>query len=242
MFRSMFLSLLVSVFVVGAAKSDMCSDAAGQGDFRVREQYQHTIDYFMKISAAAQSRGFDPRRFPQADNYGNITAVDLIDTIEKISAKRDEGVAAIFQAFQECRSNIAPYQRIVDVGSFYLFGAMQQVIPQSARQIDAGRLLAGTPFGGPNALVPQTREYIMARLGIGGSAADFIRNPLQVTPQGPVRAPWVPMLMPGVPIAGLNIPSVGQLPQLPPLPQLPSPPPPIQVGSVGGHRVCVPWC
>lgn len=242
MLRSIFLSLLAAVIAVGSAKADMCSDAAGQGDFLVREQYQHTIDYFMKISAAAQSKGFDPRRFPQADNSGNITAVDLIDTIERISAKRDEGIASIFQAFQECRNNVAPYQRIVDVGSYFLFGGMQQVIPEGARQIDAGRLLAGTPFGGPNALVPQTREYIMARLGIGGSAADFIRNPLQVTPQGPIRAPWVPSLMPGVPIGGLNIPPLGQLPQLPPLPQLPSAPPPIEIGSVGGHRVCIPWC
>lgn len=242
MLRSIFLSLLVSLAAVGAARADMCSDAAGQGDFRVREQYQHTIDYFMKIAAAAQSKGFDPRSFPQADNNGNITAVDLIDTIDRISAKRDQGIAAIFRAFQECRSNIAPYQRIVDVGSYFLFGGMQEVIPQSARQIDAGRLLAGTPFGGPNALVPQTREYIMARLGIGGSAADLIRNPLQVTPQGPIRAPWVPSLLPGVPIGGLSIPPLGQLPQLPPLPQLPAPPPPIEVGSVGGHRVCIPWC
>src|SRR4051812_48617432 len=235
MIRSIFLSVLLSVLAVGTARSDMCSDAAGHGDALVREQYQHTIDYFMKISAAAQSKGFDPRSFPQADNNGNITAVDLIDTIERISAKRDEGIAAIFRAFQECQSRVAPYQKIVDIGSYFLFGGMQEVIPQSARQIDAGRLLAGTPFGGPNALVPQTREYIMARLGIGGSAADFIRNPLQVTPQGPGRAAWGATLMPGGPLGGVNIPSVGHLPPPPPLPQIPSAPPPIPVGSGGGR-------
>jgi hypothetical protein len=222
-----------------AFAQDICANAAAQGDAAVREQYQHTIDYFVKIAAAAQLRGFDPTNFPQADENGNVQAINLVAIIQRLSSQRDQAIAQIYQAFQECRSNVAPYQKIVDVASFFLFGGLQQVVPERATHIDASRLLAGTPFGGPNALIPQSRDYLMARLGIGGDAANLIRNPLQIGQQGPFRAPWVPMFAPGIPLPAL--PSIGSLPNLPQLPSIPSPPP-IEIGSVGGHRVCIPWC
>jgi hypothetical protein len=216
---------------------DLCQEAASRSDTAVREQYQQNIDYFLKIAAAAQSKGFDPRNFPQADDTGQVQALDLIAIVQGLVSKMDQGIAAIFTAFQECEQRVAPYQRIVDVGTFFLSGGLQQVIPKRALYIDASRLLAGTPFGGPNALVPQTREYIFSRLGIGGGVADAIRNPLQVGTQGLFRAPWNPVLLPpGIsPLPGsIPIPGVG----LPPL----QAPKPIPLGSVGGHRVCVPWC
>jgi len=239
MLRIVLLLLLLFCAPEKAGAQDVCRNAAAQNDQAVREQYQHTIDYFLKIAAAAQAKGFDPTNFPQADDTGQIQAINLIAIIQNLTAKRDEGIAAIYQAFQECEQNVAPYQRIADIGSFFLSGGMQQVIPERARHIDASRLLAGTPFGGPNALVPQTREYIFSRLGIGGDAANFIRNPLQIGQQGPFRAPWVPMLLPGV-AGGLPILPNG-LPQLPNLPPVRSPPP-VQLGTVGGKRICVPWC
>ena len=115
--------VLLAIFNLGFAWSsfaqDICSNAAGQADMAVREQYQHTIDYFIKIAAAAQMKGFDPTNFPQADNSGNIQAINLVDIIQRLSSQRDEAIAQIYQAFLECRNNIAPYQRIVDVASFF---------------------------------------------------------------------------------------------------------------------------
>src|SRR5262249_45375773 len=86
----------------------------------------------------------------------------------------------------------APYQNILNIGSDFLFFWIKDVVPESARHIDASRILSGTPLGGPNALIPQAREWIFDRLGIRGFAADVIRNPLQISPGGPVRFQWTP--------------------------------------------------
>lgn len=242
MLRLVFISAFAMIALLlpkDVFAQDVCAAAAADGDRAVREQYQHTIDYYLQLAAAARLKGFDPRQFPQLDN-GQLVVVDLIDIVERLSAKRDEGIGNIYAAFTECRNQIAPYQRIIDVARDALFGGMQAVIPPAATHIDASRLLAGTPFGGPNALVPQTREWIFQRLGIGGNVADMIRNPLQVSGNGLFRQPWVPDILPGAPLPLPNgLPNL--IPNLPPVPSIPSPPP-IPLGSVGGHRVCLPWC
>ena len=93
----------------------------------------------------------------------------------------------------------------------------------SARPAPAPSPPTGTPFGGPNALIPQARETILARLGIGGDAANIIRNPLQINMAvGPVRLPWNPIFGPGFPIG--PIPPIDSI-ALPQLPPLPAPPP-----------------
>jgi hypothetical protein len=239
---AVMLSLLSSIsFAVPTQAQDACSGLAGQGDAAIREQYQQAIDYWLKMAAAAQLKGFDPRNFPQADQSGNVQSLDLVQIVSDISARRDEAIQAVYVAFQQCRANIAPYQRIIDTTMFFMSGGLNQVVPERALHIDGSRLLSGTPLGGPGALVPQTREYIFARLGIRGDVANFVRNPLQITPNGPIRLPWNPILgTMGGSISLPPIPIPGSI-NLPPLPPLPNPPS-VQIGSVGGHRVCLPWC
>jgi len=236
------LSLLGSFITISPLHAqDACSGAAGQGDAAIREQYQQAIDYWLKLAAAAQLKGFDPRHFPQADQFGNVESLDLVKIVNDISAKRDQAIQAIYVAFQQCKANIAPYQRIVDTTIFFMSGGLSQVVPERAMHVDASRLLGGTPLGGPGALVPQTREYIFTRLGIGGDVANSIRNPLQITQNGPIRLPWNPVLgtMGGaIPLPPIPLPGPINLPPLPPLPN----PPSVEIGSVGGHRVCLPWC
>jgi hypothetical protein len=238
--------VIVCLLVVGAAitparAQNLCSDEAGRADAAIREQYQQAIDYWLKLAAAAQLKGYDPRHFPQVDQFGNVQDLDLVEIAHTVSLKRDEAIQAIFVAYQQCNANIAPYQAIINTTVFFMTGGLSQAVPERARHIDAGQLLNGTPLGGPGALVPQTREYIFARLGIGGDVAAVIRNPLQVTQGGTVRLPWNPILgSMGGSITLPPFPMPGSI-NLPPLPPLPNPPS-VQIGSVGGHRVCLPWC
>jgi hypothetical protein len=225
----------------GAKAQNICNIEAGRADQAIREQFQQSIDYFLRLAAAARSKGIDPRNFPQVDYQGNVDVIDFIQIITNLSNQRDQGIRNIFAAYNACVSGIAPYQSIIDTATFYLSGGINQVVPHKALYIDASNLLAGTPFGGQNALIPQAREQILSMLGIGGTTADFIRNPLQITQGGPVRLPWNPIFGPigGLPIS--PIPSIPPLGNVLALPSLPSPKP-IEVGKVAGHRVCLPWC
>lgn len=243
LFRYVPLFLAISFAGKAAQGQNVCQVEAGRADTAIREQYQQSIDYFLRLAAAARIKGLDPRNFPQADPSGGVEAIDLIQIVTNLSSQRDQGIQAIYSGYQACVAQTAPYQVIVNTAVFYLSGGMSQVVPRKAMFIDATNLLAGTPFGGPNALVPQMREHIFSTLGIGGATADFIRNPLQLTQNGPLRLPWNPIFG-GVP--GVPLPKIPPLPPLlggamPGLPAIPSPKP-IEVGKVGGHRVCLPWC
>lgn len=237
-------SIIFTVFVLAlptSANADICADEAGRADMAIREQYQQSIDYYLRLAAAAQAKGFDPRHFPQADFSGGVQVLDLIQIASDLTAKRDQGIGAIYASFRACRDNFAPYQNIVNTAVFFLTGGFSQVVPQNALYIDAGRLLAGTPFGGQGAIVPQFREQIMSWLGISGPVANLIRNPLQIGPNGPIQIPWTPVFGPigGIPGGLPNLPNIPPINI--PLPAIQSPPP-IELGKVGGHRVCLPWC
>src|SRR5437016_5534534 len=77
--RTALLAWLL-VIVVNSSRSVLgqvtCENLAGRGDLAVRDQYQQTIDYYLKLGAAAQVKGFNPRSFPQPDQNGNVGALD----------------------------------------------------------------------------------------------------------------------------------------------------------------------
>jgi hypothetical protein len=238
------LASVLAILLLSCTKAQsqyyVCNQVAGDADRAVREQYQHTIDFWIKVAAAARAKGYDPRSLPQIGRQGEVFVLDVIALIETLSQRRDDAIGAIFAAYQDCQNGFQPYQNILNAGVFFITGGLSQVIPPAARHIDVSNLFSGTPFGGPNALVPQVRDQILNQLGIGGDVANFIRNPLQIGAGGPVRLSWTPALG----LTGGLFP----LPPLPPIainpPALPhiSPPPPIQLGTIGGHRVCFPWC
>ncbi|MCP9230586.1 hypothetical protein NMG46_10050 [Mesorhizobium sp. LMG 17147] len=241
--------IALSAFFSGQCiAADVCREAAGRSDQAVREQYQRTIDYYIKLAAAARMKGFDPENFPQSDQNGNVETVNFVEIINDLSSQRDQAISEIYGGFQDCEQGFQPAQDIIDTGEFYLSGGLTEILPDQVTHIDASRLLRGTPFGGPNALLPRARDQILISLGIGGDLANIIRNPLEIRPGGPVRLPWNPILnIPNLPLPNVQLPNFpplpnAHLPNLPPLPPLPSPPPPVQLGTVGGHRVCVPWC
>jgi hypothetical protein len=169
---------LLAMFPSRALAQDICRQAAGQKDMEIRNAYGFQIDYYARLAAAAQAKGFDPSNFPQAEPNGTIVPVNLPWLIQALAYQRDMGLQAVFQAFSECARGFAPYQQVLNVGTFFLTAGMSRVIPRAATHIDASRLLSGTPFGGPTALIPQARDQILNGLGIGGDVAKVIRNPI----------------------------------------------------------------
>ena len=241
--------VLVLLFVLmlpsgGALADDTCVDAAYNGDIAVREQYNYTIDFFLKLAAAAQLKGIDPRRLPQISGDRKVNILDLVDVVERAAKQRDDAIQHIYSKFQECLSRISTYQQVRDTANHFLSKALAEIIPDSAMHIDARRLLVGTPFGGPSPLVFGDREEIMVRLGIGEDRRNIICNPLKLGSSGPVRIPWMPMFQSAVLIG--PIPPLSHFPPVMPISMTPLPfltsLRPIVLGTVGNHSVCLPWC
>lgn len=156
---------------------DVCRQAAFQADMQIRNAYGQQIDYYLRLAAGAQAKGFNPQNFPQAGPDGVVVAVNLHGIVQNLAYQRQTALQAIFQSFSECVRGFAPYQQILNVGMFFMTGGLSSVIPPAATYIDASQLLSGTPFGGSSALVPKARDQILDGLGIGGDAAKILRNP-----------------------------------------------------------------
>lgn len=159
------------------AQQSVCRNVAGQQDMNIRITYGNQIDFWLRLAAALRAKGVDPAAFPQAMPDGSIQVINIPWMVQMLAYQRDTALSAVFQSFQQCEAGYAPYQQIINVGVFFVTGGLSQVLPPAASYVDASNIFAGTPFGGPNALVPQARDQILTRLGIGGDVAKIIRNP-----------------------------------------------------------------
>ena len=156
---------------------DVCRQAAGQQDYQIRVAYGKQIDFWLRISGALHAKGVDPSNFPQAMPNGSIEIINIPFLIQMLANQRETAIGAIFQGFQQCEAGFQPYQNIINTGVFFLTGGLSQVLPPAATHVDASRILGGTPFGGPNALLPQARSQVLNILGIGGDVRKVIENP-----------------------------------------------------------------
>lgn len=173
-----FASLCCALFCNSQVLAqDFCRQAAGQQDYQIRITYGNQIDFWLKISAALQAKGVDPANFPQAMPSGSIEIINIPLLIQMLANQREIALGAIFQGFQQCEAGFQPYQNIIDTGVFFLTGGLSQVLPPAATHVDASRILGGTPFGGPNALLPKARSQVLNTLGIGGDVRKVIENP-----------------------------------------------------------------
>lgn len=172
------LGAILFAVLTTASAQDVCRQAAAQQDAQIRVAYGSQIDFWLRIAAALQAKGINPAAFPQAMPDGSVQVLNIPWIIQNLAMQRDTGLRAVFQSFQQCATGFAPYQQIVNTGVFFLTGGMSQVLPPAATHVDASRILTGTPFGGPNALLPKARDQVLNGLGIGGDVAKIIRNPV----------------------------------------------------------------
>lgn len=159
------------------AQQYVCRNVASQQDTNIRISYANQIDFWLRISAALQMKGVNPAAFPQAQPDGSVIVINIPAIIQQLAYQRDTGLAAVFQSYQQCEAGFAPYQQIINVGVFFVTAGMSQVLPPAATHVDVSNIFHGTPFGGPNALVPKARDDVLNKLGVGGDVAKVIRNP-----------------------------------------------------------------
>jgi hypothetical protein len=163
-----------------AVAQDVCRQVAGQQDYNIRATYTNQLTFWTRIAGALQSKGVNPSNFPQAMPNGEVQIINIPSMLQMLATQRDTGLRAVFEGFQQCEAGFAPYQQIINIGMFFTTAGLSQVIPPAATYVDASQILSGTPFGGPNALIPKARDDVLNGLGIGGDVAKVIRNPICV--------------------------------------------------------------
>ncbi|MCB8878401.1 hypothetical protein [Acidisoma silvae] len=160
------------------AQTDICRQAAANVDDQTHKTYDSQINFYLKIAGALQAKGVDPRSFPQANPAGGIDVLDIPELIQALALQKENARQSIFQAYQQCEAGFIPYQNILNVGSFFLTAGISQIVPPAATHMDVSNILAGTPFGGHDAIVPKARSQVLDSLGIGGDVRKVIENPV----------------------------------------------------------------
>ncbi len=171
--------IALAIHSVAAWSADVCKDASSKALSQIDATYAPKIDLWIKVSKAMQDKGLDPRKYPVVMPDGSIEILDLLDVVDKLTKQRVEGYRRVSSAEGDCEKQIEPYQRILDIGTFFATGGLSLVLPQSMTHVDASQILSGHPLGGDKALIPQLREQLLNGFGIGGDVACAIRDPLR---------------------------------------------------------------
>jgi hypothetical protein len=168
------------LFGCNAFAADVCDEASGKAKAQIDNTYLPMIDLWTKVAKALQDKGIDPHKYPVIMPDGSVQILDIVELITKLALQRANGYGQVNTAVNDCNKQIAPYQKITDIGVFLTTGGLSAVLPPQMTHVDASQLLKGTPLGGPGALIPQMREQILSGLGVGGDVAGIIRDPLCV--------------------------------------------------------------
>ncbi len=123
----------------------------------------------------------------QADYEQWVDAVkdlpeEVRDSYIKIfTYNRDQANLEAEKGKEECYAGFRPVQEIVDqIVDFYTDG-LSKSLPEKMTRVDISEIMAGKPLGGPNAAVPQVREFFFNSLGIKkdnpGTIGNTVRDP-----------------------------------------------------------------
>jgi hypothetical protein len=171
---------IISSTSAGYAAEDVCVNAGNKGYDQINNVYDPKIDLFLKISGALKAKGFDPTRYPYITPEGNVEPVDLADLVTKLAIQKSVAYKKVSDAVSDCNKGFETPQKVVDAAVFFATGGLSAVLPARMTHIDVSQLLSGTPFGGPNALIPKLRDDALNGLGIGGDVACIIRDPKKI--------------------------------------------------------------
>jgi len=177
--RPIFAAAIVASMTFPLYAADKCDEATNSAKSNVDQIYLPKIDLWIKVSKALKDKGLDPRKYPIIMPDGSVEVLDLLDVIDKLVRQRADAYNQIQTAGDDCNKQIAPYQKALDIGVFFVTGGLSKVLPPSMTHVDASQILSGHPLGGPGALVPKLRDDLLNGLGIGGDVACFIRDPLR---------------------------------------------------------------
>lgn len=174
------LLALVQLAPTAVFAADKCVEAGDKGYEQINVVYDPKLQLFMKISGALKEKGFDPKRYPYVTPQGGVEPVDLVELVTKLAIQKASGYKQVAKAVDDCNQGFAVPQKITDAAVFFATGGLSAVLPDRMTHVDVSQLLSGTPFGGPNALIPQLRDQVLNGLGIGGDVACIIRDPKKI--------------------------------------------------------------
>ncbi|SHM15238.1 hypothetical protein SAMN05216428_11562 [Nitrosospira sp. Nsp11] len=151
---------------------------------KVDEFFDPRIEETQKLIDSEIAAGRDPEKYPIQDGIATINLVRLLAKIKEMKELGKHNAAAHEDA---CDKEAVPdwigdAQKVSDIA---LGIAMLPFIlltgNMAMAHVDLGEVYKGTPFGGPNALIPKMREDVLDFLQIGGDVRKFIKDPFNVT-------------------------------------------------------------
>jgi esterase/lipase superfamily enzyme len=171
----------IGVFLAGItslrADEQACNKAKDVALQAVNTAFGSKKDLLLTIAKTLQDKGFDPRKYPVIMPDGTVDTVDLPEVIAKIAFENANAVQQIEEATRDCTNGSSGPEKISSLATFFSTDGLSSILPKQLARIDASAILSGSPFGGPNALIPKSRDDILQGLGIGGDVAEIIRDP-----------------------------------------------------------------
>lgn len=151
---------------------------------KVDEFFNPRIAETQKLIDSEIAAGRDPEKYSIQDGLATINLVKLLSRMKEMKELGMNNAAAHENACdKEAVPNwIGDAQKVSDIA---LGIAMLPFILLTGNlamaHVDLGAVYNGTPFGGPNALIPKIRTDVLDFLQIGGDVRKVIENPFNAT-------------------------------------------------------------
>lgn len=158
-----------------------CSDWGNAIKLKADEFYAARLAATNELIAADNAAGRDPSKHQYE---GGIATIDLNELLARTLGAKDLAYASADTQASKCDLEAVPEflgdaQKVSDYATVLAtlpYALLNKEYAEKAH-IDLGEVYKGKPLGGDNALVPKAREDALNALGIGGDAAQAIRDP-----------------------------------------------------------------
>jgi len=97
--------------------------------------------------------------------------------LDIINYSHQDAINSVYQNHNACEQGFVHPQQIVDSAMFVFTMGLNRALPPGMARIDISEIMDGRPLGGPNAIIPQTRERILG--GDRGTISNVIRDPIR---------------------------------------------------------------
>lgn len=142
------------------------------------------ISETQKLIDTEEAAGRDPTQYSIQDG---IVIVNLVRLLEGMKKMKDTGMTKAAEAESACDTKAVPdwigdANKVADIAmGIAMLPFIVLTGNMAAAHIDFGEIYHGTPFGGPNALIPKVRDDVLDFLQIHGDVRKFINDPFNAT-------------------------------------------------------------
>lgn len=143
--------------------------------------YEHQITETKNLIEQDIASGTNPDRHPAGDG---IVTIDLHILLARTQSAKQDAYSTADAKATACDTEAVP-DFLADAQKVTDFAMAVALVPYAllvqdyaaASHVDLGEIYKGKTFGGNDALIPKFRDDALNALGIGGTAADVIRDP-----------------------------------------------------------------